>query len=106
MIAPAEIESAAALEAGDVEVAPVDAAVQPQTFDPVTAPAPTLASKAVDWTFLKATRFWAMTMANVSLILLDPNFPTQPWYVSLGKFLALEGGTFTLVKTVDKFSSK
>lgn len=52
--------------------------------------------------FLKAPRFYAMTMANVSLVLLDPNFPTQPWYVSVGKFLALEGSTFTLIRTIDR----
>ncbi len=55
-----------------------------------------------EFKFLIKVRFWAMTMANVSVVLLDPAFPGQAWYATVGKFLALEGLTFTAVQTVDR----
>ena len=39
--------------------------------------------------FIFAPRFWAIVLNSVSITLIDPNFPTQPWYVTLGKFFAL-----------------
>lgn len=56
--------------------------------------------------FLTSTRFWAMTLTNVSLVLLDPNFATDKWYVSFGKFCALEGAGFWGTKTIDRLGEK
>ncbi len=56
--------------------------------------------------FLTAPRFWSMVVASAGVILLDPSFPSQPWYVSLGKFLALVGAGFTTVGTIDKYGDK
>ena len=59
-----------------------------------------------EWKFLGKVNFWAMTMANVSIVILDPAFPTQAWYISLAKFIALEGVTFTTVQTVNRLGDK
>lgn len=56
--------------------------------------------------FLLAPRFWAMVLGSASTILIDPGFPTQMWYVSLGKFLALLSAGFITVGTVDRVSDK
>lgn len=58
------------------------------------------------WAFLRSTRFWAMTLTNASLVLLDPNFPTDKWYISVGKFCALEGAGFWGTKTIDRIGEK
>lgn len=83
-----ELESAKALEASEVENVP-DVNV-PESW----------------YSFITSTRFWAMTLTNVSLVLLDPNFPTDQWYTSLGKFCALEGAGFWGTKTIDKLGAK
>lgn len=117
---PEELESPVALEARDVEfppqhissnpdiyLGPVEAPAQPvESSDPSTTPGPKLADKEVDWTFLKATRFWAQELAAAGAILVDPGFATQPWYVSLGKFLIVSGTAFTVVKTADRVTDK
>ena len=55
-----------------------------------------------EFKFLGKVRFWAMVMADASAVLIDPAFPTQAWYVSLGKFLALLGVSFTAIQTLDR----
>ncbi len=56
--------------------------------------------------FLKATRFWVMLLGCASTILIDPSFPTTPWYLTLGKFLSLVSAGFVTVRTVDRASEK
>lgn len=56
--------------------------------------------------FLYSTRFWTLLITSASAILIDPNFPTQEWYVSLGKFLALVGTGFIGIRTIDRFGEK
>lgn len=55
-----------------------------------------------EFKFLFKVRFWSMVMADASAVLIDPAFQGQIWYVSLGKFLALLGITFTAVQTIDR----
>lgn len=52
--------------------------------------------------FLTASRFWAGVIMSASIVLVDPAFPNQPWYVSLGKFLGLVAAQFIAVRTIDK----
>ena len=52
--------------------------------------------------FLTSTRFWAIVISSASLTLVDPALPTQAWYVSLGKFLGLIAGGFTVIRTIDR----
>lgn len=56
--------------------------------------------------FVFSNRFWALVGTSASATLVDPSFPTQPWYVSVGKFLGLLGAGFTIVRTVDRVSDK
>lgn len=56
--------------------------------------------------FLLSTRFWALLLGSASTILIDPAFPTQPWYLSLGKFLALVAAGFIGIRTIDRFGEK
>lgn len=56
--------------------------------------------------FLLSNRFWALVLGDASTILLDPDFPTQPWYVTLGKFLVILSGGFIAIRTVDRFGEK
>lgn len=56
--------------------------------------------------FLTSNRFWAIILASLGSLLVDPAFPTQPWYVSLGKFLVLSGTGFTAVRTIDRHADK
>jgi hypothetical protein len=55
-----------------------------------------------DFKFLFKPRFWSMVMAAAGGTLLDPGFPNQTWYISLGKFLVILGGAFTAVGTIDR----
>lgn len=55
---------------------------------------------------LKAPRFWVMVIGVASAILIDPDFPTNPWYITLGKFLGLVSAGFVTVRTVDRASEK
>ena len=52
--------------------------------------------------FIYSTRFWSMVITSASIILIDPALATQPWYVSLGKFLGLLGTGFVTIKTLDR----
>ena len=74
------------------------------------APTPTLSEKTMDWTFLKSNAFYAGIIGSASIVLVDPNFATAKWYVTLGKFLGLVSvafwGTRTLDRVTDKFSKK
>lgn len=54
------------------------------------------------FSFLTSTRFWAVVITAASVTLVDPSFPGQLWYVSLGKFLGLLGAGFTTVRTIDR----
>ena len=56
----------------------------------------------LDLSFLKANRFWALILGSASTILVDPAFPTQVWYVSLGKFFALLSAGFITIRTIDR----
>lgn len=55
-----------------------------------------------DWKFLAKPRFWMMTFGNIGLTLANPAFATNPWYINLSTFIALEGTTFTAVQTFDR----
>jgi len=52
---------------------------------------------------LHSTRFYGMVIASASAVLIDPSFGTQPWYISLGKFLGLLSTGFVLINSVSKF---
>lgn len=56
--------------------------------------------------FLTSNRFWAMVITSASAVLIDPSFATQPWYITLGKFLGLVGAGFVTVRTLDRASEK
>lgn len=58
------------------------------------------------FSFLFSTRFWSAIITSASVVLIDPAFGTQPWYVSLGKFLALLGVQFTIIRTADRASEQ
>lgn len=52
--------------------------------------------------FLTSTRFWALLTGSASTVLIDPGFITQPWYITLGKFLGLVSAGFITIRTVDR----
>jgi len=56
--------------------------------------------------FLTSNAFWSNVITSASVTLVDPNFPTQAWYVTLGKFLGLLSIAFTVVRTVDRSADK
>jgi len=56
--------------------------------------------------FLGKMRFWAMTIASASFVLVDPATQTRPWYVSVGMFLSIWGAGFWGTQTVDRFGEK
>jgi F0F1-type ATP synthase assembly protein I len=56
--------------------------------------------------FLTSNRFWSIVITSLSAILIDPSTSTQPWYVTLGKFLGILGTQFTIVRTVDRNADK
>jgi len=56
--------------------------------------------------FIYSTRFWSMVITSASVVLVDPTFPTTPWYVAVGKFLGLIAAGFTVIRTVDRNSDK
>lgn len=56
--------------------------------------------------FLTAPRFWALILGSISTVIIDPAFPTQVWYVSLGKFLGLISAGFITIRTVDRATEK
>lgn len=51
--------------------------------------------------FLTAPRFWAMVLGSASTVLVT-SFGTEPWYISLGKFLGLLSVGFVTVRTIDR----
>lgn len=59
-----------------------------------------------NFSFLTSNRFWMAGMTSASLVLIDPSFSTQPWYVSLGKFLGSWAGQFIVIRTIDRASDK
>lgn len=54
---------------------------------------------------LTSYRFWGVVGTAASLILTNPAFLTDPWFVSLGKFLGLVFGGATLVGVADRVGS-
>jgi hypothetical protein len=60
----------------------------------------------MDYSFLGANRFWFMVLGAASAVLVDPELTTQPWYVSLGKFLGLLSAGFVTVRTIDRASEQ
>lgn len=52
--------------------------------------------------FLNSPRFWALILGSASTVLIDPSFPTQEWYISVGKFLGLVSAGFIVVRTTDR----
>lgn len=60
----------------------------------------------MDFSFLTSNRFYFLLLGSASAVLIDPNFPTQAWYLNLGKFLGLVSVGFIGIKTVDRASEK
>lgn len=56
--------------------------------------------------FFTSNRFYAGVIGSASTVLIDPNFATQAWYVSLGKFLGLVSIVFITIRTVDRVSEQ
>lgn len=52
--------------------------------------------------FLASNRFWALVLGSASTILIDPNFSTQKWYVSVGKFFGLLAAGFIAIRSLDR----
>jgi len=51
--------------------------------------------------FLTSPRFYAMILGSASTVLVT-SFGTEPWHISLGKFLALVSAGFITIATIDK----
>ena len=60
----------------------------------------------MDLDFLTSNRFIALILGSASAVLVDPAFGTQPWYISLGKFLALVSAGFIGIRTADRFGEQ
>lgn len=60
----------------------------------------------MDLKFLQSNRFWAGVVGSASAVLVAPSFVTNPWYVSLGKFLGLLATVFISVRTLDRLGEK
>ena len=58
------------------------------------------------FSFLTSNAFWSNVITSASVTLIDPNFPTQAWYVTLGKFLGILSAAFTVVRTLDRSADK
>lgn len=54
--------------------------------------------------FLTSTRFWALVLGDIALMLRDPSITVDSWYVTAGKFLAVLAAGFISIRTVDRFS--
>lgn len=52
--------------------------------------------------FVYSTRFWAIVLGSISTIIVQPEFATDEWYVSVGKILGIVSAWFTAVKTIDR----
>lgn len=52
--------------------------------------------------FLQSERFWALIIGSASAVLIDPNFPIQQWYISVGKFFGLVAAGFIGIGTIDR----
>jgi len=70
--------------------------------DPADKPAPTLAEKAIDWTFLKSTRFYAIVLIAVTGYLEAKGYIGQSEMVMIWTI----AGGFGIVKTVDRTVDK
>ncbi len=56
--------------------------------------------------FLFSNRFWVLLLGAASTVLIDPNFPLQEWYITLGKFLGIVSAGFITINTLDRTSDK
>lgn len=56
--------------------------------------------------FLNSERFWFLILGSAGTVLIDPSFPTQAWYASLGKFCGLVAAGFITIRTVDRTAEK
>lgn len=56
--------------------------------------------------FIVSPTFWSMVLTVSGGVLVDPNFPTQPWYITLGKWLLGVAGGFTVVGTINRNADK
>lgn len=54
------------------------------------------------FSFILSTRFWAIVLGSISTIIVQPEFATDEWYVSVGKILGLVSAGFTAVRTIDR----
>ena len=51
--------------------------------------------------FIYSTRFYALVLGSASTVLVT-SFGTEPWYISLGKFLGLVSAGFITIRTIDR----
>lgn len=56
----------------------------------------------MDFSFLTSNRFIVLIVGSLATVLLDPEFPNQEWYISLGKFLQIIAAGFIAVRTIDR----
>ena len=56
----------------------------------------------MDLQFLKSERFYFLLMGSAAVVLQEPDTSERPWYVTLGRFLALISAGFITVGTVDR----
>src|SRR3990167_5556365 len=55
---------------------------------------------------LGSSRFWGVVITSASVTLTSPTFITDPWYVSLGKFLGYVAAGATAIRSWDRNSDK
>lgn len=96
-----EVESSVPLSSEEVERPPYTDKynLDEDLDDPVDKPAPSLSEKAVDWTFLKSTRFWSMVIGAFAVYLKMRGLIGDAEM----QLIATIAAGFVVVKTVDKF---
>jgi hypothetical protein len=52
--------------------------------------------------FLTSERFYAVILGALGITLQDPEIATQPWYITVGKFITYASGGFATIGTVDR----
>jgi len=60
----------------------------------------------VNLAFLKSNAFYAIIIGSASILLMDQEIATRPWYVSLGMFLSMVSAGFLGIRTVDRTTDK
>ena len=56
----------------------------------------------MDITFLKSERFYFLLIGAAAIVLQEPETADRPWYITLGRFLALVSGAFITIGTADR----